>query len=306
MTSEAPTPNPSPAAPHRGGASVPPPDLPTVVATGVLVYALALIAHGGARVLAGWIAGGAPSLVSSADTGGDWAGLGGDWAGLGGDWAGLGGDLAGLGEVATVAVGVSGSLANAALALVGWLVFRRGVGAPTTTTALGWLVFAVNAWIPTSYLVVSPLFAVGDWAAIVSVFPNQGPLRASLTVTGLFVAGLLWKETVPSLARAVGGGTASDRRERASRIVRTAWLGGGLVALLASLSSPLSGWAVPIALASTLGTTWPLLPAAGKVGEHPVPGAPLRLRRSPWLIVSGVLAGLLLVAVFGPGVRLGG
>lgn len=273
MTSEAPTPNPSPAAPHRGGASVPPPDLPTVVATGVLVYALALIAHGGARVLAGWIAGG---------------------------------DLAGLGEVATVAVGVSGSLANAALALVGWLVFRRGVGAPTTTTALGWLVFAVNAWIPTSYLVVSPLFAVGDWAAIVSVFPNQGPLRASLTVTGLFVAGLLWKETVPSLARAVGGGTATDRRERASRIVRTAWLGGGLVALLASLPSPLSGWAVPIALASTLGTTWPLLPAARKVGEHPVPGAPLRLRRSPWLIVSGVLAGLLLVAVFGPGVRLGG
>lgn len=269
---------------------MPPPDLPTVVATGILVYALALGAHGGARVLAGWMVGGAPTLVPSADTGGDWAGLGGDWAGLG--------------EMATVAVGLSGSLANAALALVGWLVFRRGVGAPTTTTALGWLVFAVNAWIPTSYLVVSPLLAFGDWAAIVSVFPNQGPLRASLTVTGLFVAGLLWKETVPSLARAVGGGSGPDRRARASRIVRTAWLSGGLVALLTSLLSPLGVvWAVPVAAGSTLGVTWPLLPAAGKVGEHPVPGAPLRLGRSSWLIVAGALAGLVFVTVFGPGAR---
>lgn len=270
---------------------MPPPDRPTVVAMGILVYASALIAHGGARVLAGGVAGGAPPVVPSSDTGGHWVGLGGDWAGLG--------------EVATVAVGVSGSLANAALALVGWLVFRRGVGAPTTTTALGWLVFAVNAWIPASYLVVSPLFAFGDWAAIVSVFPNQGPLRASLTVTGLFVAGLVWKETVPSLARAVGGGAAPDRRARASRIVRTAWLSGGLVALLASLLSPVGvAWAVPIALASTLGTTWPLLLSAGKVGEHPVPGAPLRLRRSSWLIAAGALAGLALVAVLGPGARL--
>lgn len=273
-------------------APVPPPDLPTVVATGILVYASALIAHGGARALAGWMAGGAPTLVPITDTGGHWAGLGGDWAGLG--------------EVATVTVGASGSLANAALALIGWLVFRRGVGAPTRTTALGWLVFAVNAWIPTSYLVVSPLLAFGDWAAIVSVFPNQGPLRASLTVTGLFVAGLLWKETVPSLARAVGGGSAPDRRARASRIVRTVWLSGGLVALLASLLSPLGmAWAVPVAAGSTLGATWPLLPAAGKVDEHPVPGAPLRLRRSSWLIVAGALAGLVFVAVFGSGAGLG-
>lgn len=262
------------------------PDLPTVIATGVLVYAVALVAHEGAHALVGWMAGGTPTLVSSTDTRGDWSGLG---------------------EMAMVAIGVSGSLANAALALLGWLVFRRGVGAPTTTTAVGWLVFAVNAWIPTSYLAVSPLFAFGDWATIVSIFPNQGPLRASLTVTGLFLAGLLWKETVPSLARVVGGGSAADRSRRASRLVRTAWVSGGVAALLAALSSPLGlTWAVPVAVGSTLGTTWPLLAAASKVDEHPVPGPPLRLARSPRLIVAGILAGLVLVAVLGPGVRLEG
>lgn len=258
--------------------------LPTVAAVGVLVFAVALITHELAHAIVAYALGGGPALISSTDTRGDWSGLSAN-------------DI--------LLVGVSGSAVNAVLAGVGWLVFRRGVGKPTTGTALAWLTFAVNAWIPTTYLVVSPAFGFGDWATIIAEFPNRGPLRASLAVTGLFVAGLLWKGTVATLARLVGNGPKESRRLQASRLVRTAWLAGGAVAVAASLLSPLDlTWAVPIAAGSTLGTTWPILAAADRVAEHPVPGSPLDLRRSISVLLGGALAGLVLVLVFGPGIRL--
>ena len=259
------------------------PDLPTVAAAGILVYATALMAHELAHALVGQLVGGTPTLVSSTGTRGDWSTLG---------------------APGILAVGVSGSLANLVLAVSGWTVARRGRGAPTAVTALGWLLFAVNAWIPVTRLVVSPALDIGDWSTVVSAFPAQGPLRASLTVAGLFLVALLWKETAPSLARTVGGGSRAGREARARRLVRAAWLSGGVIALVASLLGPLdASWAVAVGAGSTLGTTWPILPAAARVTEHPVPGRPLRLPRTPWLLLAGTIAGLVLVLVFGPGLR---
>ncbi|MDX1493625.1 MAG: hypothetical protein R3253_06185 [Longimicrobiales bacterium] len=261
-------------------------DLLTVAAAAVLVYAITLIVHELAHALSAMAAGGEVSLISSTDTRGDWSQLS---------------------ERDVVLVGLSGSAVNALLALIGWLVARRHMGRPTTVTLLAWLFFAVNAWMPVSYLVASPVFDVGDWATIVDAFPNRGPLRASLAATGLFTAGLLWKETVPSLARLVGNGSAVDRRLRAERLVRVAWGAGGSIAVVAALFSPLAlSWALPIAAGSTLGTTWPMLPAADRVGQHPVPGAPLSVSRSWTIIVLGAVVGMVLAGVFGPGVDLGG
>lgn len=261
-------------------------DLLTVVAAAVLVYATALMAHELAHALTGLALGGQPTLVSSTDTRGDWSGLG---------------------ERDILLVGVSGSAVNGLLALTGWLFFRRRVGRPSTTALVAWLVFAVNAWIPVSYLVVSPAFGFGDWATIIDQYPNRGPFRASLVVTGLFVAGLLWKETGPSLARLVGNGSSADRSHRARRIARGAWLSGGAVAVVAALFSPLDTvWALSIAVGSTLGTTWPMLAAVATVGEHPVPGAPLVVERSWAVVLLGAGAGAVLVGLFGPGVHIGG
>ncbi len=217
------------------------------------------------------------------------------------------GDWSGLGEMDVLLVGGSGSAVNGVVAFLAWLVFRRQVGRPSTLALVSWIAFAVSAWIPVSYLVVSPAFGVGDWATIIDQFPNRGPLRASLSATGLFVAGLLWKETKASLARLVGNGSSADRTVRARRIVRYAWLAGGCSAVAAALFSPLTPlWAVGIAAGSTFGTTWPLLPAADSVRETPVPGAPLVVPRS-WVVVGlGVLAGAGLIGVFGPGLRLAG
>lgn len=261
-------------------------DLLTVAAAAILIYSTALVFHEAAHALLALVAGGEPFLISSTDTRGDWSRLG---------------------ERDILLVGLSGSAVNLLLALAGWLLFRRQAGRPATVALLAWLCFAVNAWMPVSYLVVSPIFGFGDWATIVDAFPNRGPLRASLAATGLFMAGLLWKETVPSLARLVGNGSAAHRRHRAGWLVRVAWAAGGSVAMVASLLSPLALiWALPIAAGSTLGTTWPILPAADRVGEHPVPGKPLSVPRSWPLIVLGAAAGVVLLGVFGPGILLDG
>lgn len=267
----------------------------------MLVYATALIGHELVHALVGLGLGGEPTLISSTDTRGDWSGLG---------------------EMDVLLVGVSGSAMNGLISLSAWLAFRglarrrrelasvrHGGGStagPTVVALIAWLAFVVNAWIPVSYLVVSPTFGFGDWATIVDQFPNRGPLRASLAVTGLFIAGLLWKETKTSLARLVGNGSSARRTMRASRIVRAAWLGGGSLAVVAAMLSPLDLlWALGIGVGSTFGTTWPLLLAVDSVAEHPVPGGPLHVPRS-WMVVAlGAMAGAVLVGVFGPGLHLG-
>jgi hypothetical protein len=248
------------------------------------VVAVSVAVHEGARLLAAVAVGGEPTLL-----------LG---TGLQGDWVGLS-------DAGYVALGVSGSVASAILALAGWRVAQRGVGSPTVLAATGWLVFAVNAWVPTVHLVLSPLLEFGDWTAIIGRFPNRNPLRASLIVTGLFIAGLVWKETVPSLARVIGNGNAVDRRARALRFVRAAWLASGVVVGVAALLGPgPPAVAVGVALGGTWGSMWPILVAGRRVGGHPVPGDPLRLRRSLPVIAIGLVVAAAFVVLLGPGILL--
>jgi hypothetical protein len=240
--------------------------------------------HQLAHVLVGSLAGGHPTLVTS---------------------TGFEGYEAGVRNAGALALAASGAVAHAALALVGWMVFRRGVRAPTTSSAVGWIVFVVNAWIPTAYLVVTPLVGLGDWMLLLERFPHVGPMRASAVVTGLFIAGQMWKATADTLARLVGNGPAEARAGRGRVITRSVWVTGGLVAVVAAALDPAGPLrAMPIAAAGTFGSTWPILLAVRSLPGTPVPGAPLRLQRSIPILVLGVVAALVLVVVFGPGLRL--
>jgi hypothetical protein len=204
-----------------------------------------------------------------------------------------------------VLYGISGSLANAAIALGGWVFFRRSSTPPGTKAVAGWAFFAINAWIPTLYLIASPALGFGDWMAVADRFAARGPVRASAALTGVFIAGLLWRATCDSLARLVGNGSREDRARRATRLVRIVWVASGAVALAAGVYSPeglLRGAA--IGAGTTLGGTWPILLAARRVGDTPVPGGPLEVRRSPGLILAGTLAAMSFIAYLGPGLRI--
>ncbi|MDE0897716.1 MAG: hypothetical protein OSA81_01745 [Longimicrobiales bacterium] len=256
----------------------------TVAAAAAAVVSVSVALHEATRLLATLAVGGEPTLLLS--------------TGLQGDWSGLS-------DAGYVALGVSGSVASGILALVGWRLAQRGVGSPTMVAVTGWLLFAVNAWLPTVHLVLSPLLEFGDWMAIIDRFPNRNPLRASLIVTGLFISGLVWKETVPSLARVIGNGNAMDRRARALRLVRAAWLATGVVAGVAALLGPDPRAALlAVALAGTWGSMWPILVAGRRVGGHPVPGDPLRLRRSLPVIAGGIVVAVAFVVLLGSGIPL--
>jgi hypothetical protein len=218
---------------------------------------------------------------------------------------GVEGSLSGFRNAGWVLYGISGSAANAVLALAGWLFFRRSVGNPGTKAVVAWAFFAINAWIPTMYLIASPALGFGDWMAVVDRFAARGPVRVSAVVTGLFIAGLLMRATRDSLARLVGNGSPEDRMRRATRVASVIWVSAGAVALAAGVYSP-EGLArgAAIALGTTLGGTWPILIAARRVGDTPVPGTPLEVPRSPALILAGTLAAMWFIAYLGPGLRI--
>lgn len=259
-------------------------DFPTVAAAAMLATAAGLMARQTGHVVVGTLAGGHPTLVTSVGFEGYWSGLR---------------------NAGALALSASGSVAHASLAVFGWLVVRRGVREPTAVTSVGWIFFAVNAWIPTMYLIATPLVGAGDWMYLLERLPHLGPMRASAAVTGLFIAGQLWRATVESLARVVGNGPSEVRARRARGITRAVWLTGGLVAVAAAVLDPAGPLrAVGVAAAGTFGSTWPILLAARNVPGTPVPGAPLRLERSPAVIVVSAVAALALIALFGPGIVL--
>ena len=250
---------------------------------GVLATALGIAAHEWAHALAGMQSGGDVVSVSSTGVEGRWSTL------RNAGWFFL---------------AVSGSAAQAMLALTGWLVFRRARGRAPAPALLGWALFAVNAWMPAMLLIASPALGFGDWMDLLVRFAALGPVRVSAAVTGLFVVGLLFKATVETVGRLVGGGGAAARTERARDVVSAVWLGCGLVAGAAGALSPAGLMpGVAIALGSSLGATWPILVACRRVGERPVPGPPLDVRRSPFIITAAAVAAVLFVVLMGPGVR---
>jgi hypothetical protein len=258
-------------------------DARTAVAAGVLATTLGVGAHESAHALAGWLSGGDVVLVSAIGVEGYWSTL----------------RNAGWFFLAT-----GGSMAQGLLALGGWLVFRRAAGTSHVTALTGWALFAVNAWMPTMLLVASPALGFGDWMDLLQRFASLGPIRVSATVTGLFVAGLLWKGTCETLARLVGGGASGPRTERAVRVTTSVWLGCGLVAGAAGALAPSGpGVGMAIALGWSLGSVWPILVAARRVGERPVPGPPLDVAWNGALVTLTVMVAVLFVGFLGPGVR---
>jgi len=254
-----------------------------VTAAGVLATTLGVVAHEVAHALTGAVMGGDLVVVSSTGVEGYWSML------RNAGW---------------VLLGVSGSAANAFVAACGWLFFRRSVGRPGTGSLVGWSIFVVNAWVPTLYLIASPALGFGDWMDVLSRFAALGPVRVSAVVTGLFVAGILWKGTTQTLALLVGGGPSKVRTSSARRLTRTLWIAGGVVAVAAGLFAPTGALrGAGIAFGSTIASTWPLLLAAERVGDTPVPGLPLLVPRSTLLIAGAFVLGLAFVSILGPGLR---
>jgi hypothetical protein len=260
--------------------------IPTVVAMACVAYASAVALHELGHALAGYAVGGRPTLISSTDVRGDW------------------GDV---GALDFVLLGVSGSLVNWLLAILGIVWYRRS-GDSSRAKLFPWLLISVNGFLAATYMIVSPLFGVGDWMTILRRFEPQLILRIFVVVIGANVT-LAWFGLVAKwLGHIVIGVPESRRVEIAGRLAMTAWLTGGAVTGAAALWSPIGvPRALLLAVLSSMGATFLMLPAA-------------RLAKSPrwanattawngigpslgWIGI-GLLSAAVFIFVFGPGIEL--
>lgn len=256
----------------------------TLVAIAVLVYAPAIFLHELGHAVAAVGVGGDPTLLSSTD---------------------MRANLEAVDRWGFVAIGVAGSAVNWLLAAVGWCglrVFRR-VGLRWTS----WLLAAVNGFIPAWYMAISPLIGFGDWMTIVSRFEAQVPLRLAFGGLGWVLTWLWWRAMASELLA-----LTVDAAEHDSSVAtplsraRLSWLSGGGLALLAATLSPLGlVWALPLAAGSTLGTTWPMLPAGRQAGRSDTASRGLPpISQSRVTEVIGGLVALAFVLIVGRGIAL--
>lgn len=257
-------------------------DRPALTGMALVIYAASIGLHEAAHAAAALVAGGIPTLISSTD---------------------MRADLTHVSTGGYTLIGVSGSAMNAVLAACGIALARWGKTSPARL--FGWIVAAVNGFLAATYMAFSPVAGFGDWMTILRRGPYPLAGRAAVAVVGLGLVFWWVSVTARSLARMLPVARA-DRTARATEIARTAWVAGGTLAVLAALLSPLGLlWAVPVAIGSTFGTTWPMLLAADRAATLSGDGlAPVTLpRRIPW-IAAGLAAAALFVLCLGPGLRL--
>lgn len=220
---------------------------------------------------------------------------------------GVVGDWSTLDDGGAIVVAVSGSVANALFALIGWLLLRRDAGRPGYRTVLGWLFVYLGLWPIVGYALLSPMVGPDDWMIVLDRFPNRGTLRATIMITGLFAAGAVSRAMSANLARVIGNGLAADRKRRARHLVWIAWITSAALVSVAAIVGGHGPWIRGVAAVAVVAcSTVPMLWAAEEVGRIPVPGEALTGARSNALILVGLAAAVVFVTVLGPGIAVGG
>ncbi len=251
-----------------------------------VAYTSAVALHELGHALAGYAVGGQPTLISSTDVRGDW------------------GDV---GALDVMLLGVSGSLVNWLLAILGIVWYRRSADS-SGAKLFPWLLITVNGFLAATYMIVSPLFGFGDWMTILWRFEPQLILRVFVVVIGANVT-LAWFGLVAKwLGHIVAAVPESQRVEVAGRLVRTVWLTGGVVSGAAALWSPTGVLrALLLALLGSMGATFLMLPAARLARSHRWANATTAWTgvrpRIGW-IGMGLLSAAIFIFVFGPGIQL--
>lgn len=260
-------------------------DVLTIVAVGIVAYALANVlhegmGHGGACV----VLGGRPETLSSTFFSCDNRAL--SW------WSGR-------------LIAAAGPLMNllAGLAFLGLLRTFRAAS-PVWRYFL-WLSMTVNLLQAGGYTMVSPFAGFGDWTGFLGGLEPRLLWQIVLTVCGVAVSVLGLGLGLVGLRPFLGEGELSGRVRKAWTLTLLPYLTGGLLACVAGALNPAGMHVVVLsAAASTLaGTCWLIwlpfwvrhLPAA-----H---GEALVLRRNVGWLIAGAIAALVFIAVLGPSVH---
>lgn len=261
-------------------------DVPTILAVGMVVYAVKNVlhegvGHGGACVLVGC----EPQGLSSA-------------------WFLGSHELVSAWGVRAIKAG--GTLANLGFAvalLPVWRSISRSRRTGGTLAYFVWLSIVTNLFVGGGYMMVDPIGGFGDWSAFLAGLSPDLPIRIGIVAIGLAVsiAGLRFG------ARTIDAFLGSEDRRRSARwLCLGPYAVGGLVYPLAAAWNPGGPiFVLTSALATLGGTAW-LVWLAFLAKPHARQGAmpTIPLPRSPGWIVAGLVAAVVTIAVLGPGITL--
>lgn len=199
----------------------------------------------------------------------------------------------------------AGSAANWLVALVYLGLLRAWRKPSPALRCFLWLSICVNLFIPSTYLLVSPIIMFGDWYNIIYELPQQFVWRSSLTAAGAVACWFSFWLCRAELGKLIGfGGRAA--RSGAWTLVAPAYVAGGIVTVTAALFSPLAAkWSQLEAAGGTFGVTFwlLLLPLVVPGATTPMPHPFIVSRRVGW-IAAGAICAIVFIGALGPGIPL--
>ena len=202
-------------------------------------------------------------------------------------------------------VAIAGSAVNWIVALVCLGLLRAWRNPSPGLRYILWLSVCVNLFIPSTYLLASPVIRFGDWHNIIFDLPQQFGWRIALTAAGVVACWFSFWLCRAELGKLIGvGGRAA--RPAAWALVAPAYVAGGIVTVTAALLSPLPvKWAQLQAAGGTFGLTfWLLLLPLGILEAPTRVRYPFMIPQSVGWILAGALCALAFVGVLGPGIPL--
>lgn len=255
----------------------------TICASSVIAIGLGVMCHESAHVIAGWMMGGSPTLMTATE---------------------VRGDFSALSPVGFVALGISGSIINLLFCILGWWGLNRKATSDEFQL-FAWFFFAVNGMLVTMKMVFEPLIGIGDWMTILGPFQAITYLRILVTALGVAGMVLMVRRSGALLAMLIPSGETSDRRVEAFRIVLIGAIASILLVLGSSIANP--AWGVReilLALGAGLGPFIPMIFSVRFVSRYQSKKTTLT-ETGKWPLFWG--AGITIITmwfIFGPGITL--
>jgi hypothetical protein len=198
----------------------------------------------------------------------------------------------------------AGSGANWLVALICLSLLRAWRSASPTLSFFLWLSTCVNLFLPSTYLLVSPVIRFGDWYSITIGLSHPYFWRSGMIVAGALACWLSFRLGSSELSKLIGF-EAKHARSAAWSVVAPAYFAGGIISVAAALFGPLPlKWALFISGGMFAVTFWLLLlPLRIRVRTIPTQDSFAVPRSVGWLVV-GILVASAFVFVLGPGFSL--
>src|SRR6266404_6836193 len=198
----------------------------------------------------------------------------------------------------------AGSGANWAVALICLSLLRAWQSASPALRFFLWFSTCVNLFLPSTYLLVSPVISFGDWYSITIGLSHPFFWRSGMIVAGALVCWLSFRLCSSELSKLICV-EAKHARSTAWSLFVPAYLAGGIISIAAALFGPLPlKWALFIS-GGMFGVTFLLLllPLRIRVRTIPTQDSFVIPRSVGWLVV-GILVASAFVFVLGRGFSL--